>query len=87
MTLSTLGGVAARHEMAIAQLAQLGARHFKPAFIEIDRRNAGAGLAKLRAVARPMPPPPPVTTQTRPERPSQSDESVPVMCDHSYLVN
>src|SRR6516225_3572884 len=31
--------------------------------------------ARLMATARPMPPPPPVTTQTRPDRPSQSDES------------
>src|SRR5262249_50374507 len=50
-------------------------------------------LAKLTAVARPMPPPPPVTTATRPERPSQSDESCagaaivfshPVMFDRHY---
>src|SRR5205085_4858946 len=35
--------------------------------------------ARLTATARPMPPPPPVTTETRPDRPSQSDEFCPVM--------
>jgi hypothetical protein len=56
------------------------ARETVPALAAATRAPA---LAKLRAVARPMPPPPPVTTQTRPERPSQSDESCPVMSDHS----
>src|SRR5262249_22609609 len=36
-------------------------------------------LARLIATARPMPPPPPVTTQTRPARPSQSEEGCSVM--------
>src|SRR6188508_2105515 len=39
--------------------------------------------ARLDATARPMPPPPPVTTQTRPDRPSQSDECCPVIVDCS----
>ena len=46
VTLSTLGGVAAGDEMAGAEFAQLRARHFKPAFVEIDRRDAGARLGK-----------------------------------------
>src|SRR5262245_58432482 len=50
-------------------------------------------LAKLTAVARPMPPPPPVITATRPDRPSQSLDSCagaaivfshPVMFDRHY---
>ena len=32
--------------MAIAQFAQFRARHLKPAFVEIDRRDAGARLGE-----------------------------------------
>ena len=32
--------------MVSAELAELGARHLEPAFIEIDRGDAGAGLGE-----------------------------------------
>ena len=40
------GGVAADDEMAIAQFAQLRLRTFKPAFVTIDRRDAGTGAGE-----------------------------------------
>src|SRR5258706_8873411 len=46
-------------------------------------RSMAATRARLMVTARPMPPPPPVTTQPRPDRPSQSDESCPVIVDCS----
>ena len=81
------GRIAANDEMAVAQFSQLRLRRLKPAFVAMDRRPRAPALAKLTAVARPMPPPPPVTTQTRPDRPSRIRQQFPVLCDHSYLVS
>ena len=46
VTLSALVVSQRDDEMAIAQLAQLRLRRFKPAFVAIDRRDAGAGAGK-----------------------------------------
>ena len=73
--------------MAIAQLAQFRFRHLKPALVAIDCRHADARFGKTEGRGAADAAASAGHHATRPERPSQSDDSIPVMSDHSWLVN
>ena len=77
----TLGarGVAGCDDMLAAESRNSSWVTSRPRWSRSTPATRTPALARLSATARPTPPPAPVTTPTRPDRPSQSEEFCPVI--------
>jgi hypothetical protein len=65
--------------MLVSKCIEFRTRNLQAAFVAIDAGDMDTGPGEAERDGAATPPPAPVTTATRPDRPSQSDELCSVM--------